>query len=146
MRLHLIAFIVAAVCACNSNQQGDDAPPDPTDAPQGTIDAPQGTIDGPTGTIDAPTGACSNMAGTWGITGSCGADTCVITQTACSTQLSCGGGASSYTGSITGNMFMYMGTTSGGVAASCSGTLNGGSMTGSCTVSGLPCAFNGQRL
>jgi hypothetical protein len=146
MRLCIIAFVIAAVSACNSNDQGDDAPPDHIDAPQGAVDAPPGTIDAPTSTIDAPTGTCSNIAGTWGITGSCGADMCVITQTACSTQLTCGGGASSYTGSITGNMFTYMGTTSGGVPASCSGTVNSNLMSGSCTVAGVPCTFNGQRL
>ena len=125
MRHVHLCFVIAALSACSSNQNGDDSPPDP---------------------IDAPAAACTNIAGNWGITGGCGADTCVITQAGCSTELDCGGGAASYTGSITGNQFMYSGTAGGGVPASCSGTVNGNLINGSCTVANVPCTFNGQRL
>lgn len=122
MRHCLFAFVLV-VCACTDRNNDPD---------------PQG--------VDAANPACSNIAGTWGITGGCGADTCVITQAGCTTQLDCGGGASSYTGSITGNTFMYSGTAGGGTPASCSGTLNGSLMSGSCNVAGVPCSFSGQRL
>jgi hypothetical protein len=76
----------------------------------------------------------------------CGADTCVITQSGCATQLACSGGSASYTGTVSGNQFSYTGTTAGGTPAMCSGTANGGTMSGTCTVIGVPCTFSGQRL
>ena len=142
-------FLLAAAC-------GDDPPPDPDgasgsiDAPAGAIDAPPGTIDAPGGPVDAaadaPPGACVDLAGTWGYTGTCGADVCTITQSGCVTQLACSGGAASYTGSVTGAQFSYAGTTGGGTPATCSGSLVAGQMTGTCTISGVTCAFTGQRL
>jgi hypothetical protein len=141
MRPRLFAIALSVLCACNNN--GDDG--DDDDMPA-DIDAPAGTIDAPPGTIDAPTGACGNIAGRWGIQGSCGADICDITQTGCSTALNCGGGAASYTGSITGNNFTYSGTAGGGTPATCNGVLAGNTMSGSCTVGGFPCDFTGQRL
>jgi hypothetical protein len=124
--MRLISISIAMLIACGgSDDDGDDQSPN--------IDAPQ-------------QGQCANIAGTWGITGGCGADTCDITQNGCSTDLDCSGGAASYTGTINGNSFMYSGTTAGGTPATCTGTINGSQLSGTCNVSGFPCDFSGQRL
>lgn len=143
MRTCLLALVLVACTGNGDDDGGDDDGTGTIDAPPGAIDAPPGAIDAPP---DAPPGACASMAGTWGITGQCGADTCLITQTGCATDLDCGGGASSYTGSVSGNTFMYAGTAGGGQPATCSGTVDGNTMSGSCTIVGIPCSFTGQRL
>ncbi len=90
-------------------------------------------------------GNCSNIAGTWGVTGSCGPDTCVITQNGCNTNFSCGGGTHSYTGSVSGSSVSYAGQTSGGVQATCSGTVSGGTMSGTCSGAGATCSFSAAK-
>ena len=94
---------------------------------------------------DAAAAACSSLAGTWTIAGACGPDLCVISQSGCTTHVSCSNGAASYAGSVSNNSFSYAGTTSSGVPASCTGTLAGSSISGTCTVSGAPCSFTGTR-
>jgi hypothetical protein len=117
MRL-LLASLVAA-CVNNS-------PPPPVDGPGS----------GPT---------CGNLAGTWGVDGTCGADVCVVTQDGCSTTVACSNGAASYAGSITGNDFTYSGTTASGIPATCNGTLSGNALSASCVVESAPCTVNGVR-
>lgn len=84
---------------------------------------------------------CTNIAGTWGVTGACGPDNCVVTQNGCSTNFSCGGGSHSYTGSVSGNSVSYSGQTAGGVPATCSGTVSGATMSGTCSGAGASCTF-----
>lgn len=122
------------VLACD----GEDPPPGGVDASDpNPIDAPAGTIDGPA--------ACADLRGTWRYSGQCGNDTCVIAQTGCATSLDCVQGSASYTGTVSGNGFTYQGTTAGGQPATCTGTVNGGAMSGSCSVQGAPCTFTGIR-
>jgi len=93
----------------------------------------------------AANGSCTNISGTWGTTGSCGPDTCVITQNGCSTNFSCGGGATSYTGSVNGSNVSYAGKTAGGVDGSCTGTVQGNTMSGTCSVGGATCNFSAAK-
>lgn len=90
-------------------------------------------------------GNCTSIAGTWGVTGTCGADTCVVTQSGCNTNFSCGGGTHSYTGSVSGNSVSYAGQTAKGINATCSGTVNGASMSGTCSGAGATCTFAATR-
>jgi hypothetical protein len=101
---------------------------------------------GGTPPTDAPSSACQSIAGTWTVGGTCGADLCTMTQAACAiTQVQCNSGAHSTSGTISGAQFMYTGVSGGGVPATCSGTLNGGTFAGTCTISGVQCSVNGKR-
>jgi hypothetical protein len=90
-------------------------------------------------------GACETIAGTWGIGGECGTEICVITQSGCTTVVSCQGGAASYTGSVDGDGFSYAGTSAEGVPSSCEGTISGNAMAGTCRNAAGTCAFVGAR-
>ena len=90
-------------------------------------------------------GNCSNITGTWAVSGACGPDTCVITQSSCSTNFSCSAGTVSYTGSVSGNSVSYSGQTAAGATGTCSGTVNGGTMSGTCNSQGQTCAFSATR-
>ena len=90
--------------------------------------------------------ACGDMSGTWKISGSCGSDTCVITQSACTTSLKCSNGSASYTGSLADSDVTYSGTSGSGVPATCHGTLSGSSITGTCTpTGGAACTFSAAK-
>ncbi len=96
---------------------------------------------------DAPVSACASIAGTWEISGGCGPDVCTITQAGCAiTAVNCTSGARSTSGMLTGAQFTYDGVSGGGVASTCSGTLAGDSMSGSCSSAALgTCPFSGDR-
>jgi hypothetical protein len=89
-------------------------------------------------------GECANVAGSWDISGDCGQDFCVITQTGCSTNFDCGG-ASSYTGTVSGNDVDYDGQAADGTPGTCSGTVSGDTITGTCTIMGFTCGFHADR-
>jgi hypothetical protein len=93
---------------------------------------------------DDGNGACADVSGTWDISGSCGDDVCVITQTGCNTAFDCQS-ASSYSGSVDGEHAHYAGTTVTGEQGTCDGTVSGDTMSGTCTVQGLTCSFNASR-
>src|SRR5690242_12023149 len=87
-----LAWMVAAGCVTN-NEPTHPMPDAPT-----------------TTTPDAPPASCGNLAGRWGVDGTCGGDLCTITQGGCSiTALTCDSGAHSTSGSLSGNQFMYTG-------------------------------------
>lgn len=91
-------------------------------------------------------GDCVDIAGTWTISGACGPDTCVITQSGCSTSFSCSGGSGSYTGSVSGSKVDYSGKSGTGVQGTCTGTVSGNTITGTCTPQGLPqCSFTAKK-
>jgi hypothetical protein len=89
--------------------------------------------------------SCSNIAGTWQISGACGADTCVVTQSGCSTNFSCAGGTVAYTGSVSGTSVSYGGKTATGADGTCAGTLSGNAITGTCTSNSQTCSFTAQK-
>ena len=95
----------------------------------------------------APVAPCGSLAGTWRLTGTCGDDDCAITQGDCSlTQLACDSGAHSTSGSITGTSFEYVGVSAVNIPARCSGTFDGPTISGICTVSdAVTCTFSGTR-
>lgn len=100
---------------------------------------------GTSGTADGG-GKCQNIAGTWKISGLCGDDVCLITQTACATSFACGGGSVSYTGTVVDNAVTYSGKNAAGDQGTCSGVLSGTRITGSCTLdSGAACAFTATK-
>lgn len=90
-------------------------------------------------------GDCANIVGIWAIDGGCGADVCTISQNGCTTSLLCGSGSVSYTGSLSGDQVTYSGESGGGLESTCQGTVNGGTMTGTCTSSLGSCPFSAQR-
>ena len=94
---------------------------------------------------DAGNGSCSSIAGTWSTGGSCGPDVCVITQNGCNTSFSCGGGSRSYTGSVEGTSVSYSGKTVTGADGTCQGTLQGSTISGTCSVQGATCDFNATK-
>jgi hypothetical protein len=90
-------------------------------------------------------GPCANVAGTWEVSG-CGDDECVIAQTGCSTSLDCDSGTASYSGSVSGSNVSFAGRNAAGLQATCGATVNGSSMSGTCTSAGLPsCGFSASR-
>jgi hypothetical protein len=90
--------------------------------------------------------ACSDLAGRWVTSGTCGDDVCQISQNACSlTAVTCSSGAHSTSGTVDGDAFSYTGVSGAGAAATCSGTLTGGNISGTCTVNGAgTCSFSGH--
>jgi hypothetical protein len=148
-RLASLCLVCLAIAACGGNN-GDDTPPGddnpPADAQPNDPDAPPGNP--PDARIDAPPAACANIAGSWGISGSCGSDVCTFTQVGCSiTQVTCTSGAQSTSGALDGNDFTYTGTSGAGVPATCDGTITGDAFSGTCDVAGLgTCDFSGTRL
>lgn len=89
-------------------------------------------------------GQCLNISGTWSISGTCGLQSCAVSQTGCATNFTCTGGAQSYSGTVSGNTFSYSGTVLG-VAGTCSGTVSGTSLSGSCAGGGSQCTFSGTK-
>lgn len=92
-------------------------------------------------------GACDSIAGTWSTRGTCGPDTCKITQTGCTTNFSCSDGNASYTGQITGKTVSYAGITAAKTKGSCTGTIgaDGKSINGTCQSGGAPCTFTATK-
>jgi hypothetical protein len=135
--------LVLSLVACGGDDGGP-GPGTPDAPPGGTIDAPPGTPDARP--VDAPPGACADLAGSWIISGACGADLCTITQSGCAiTAVDCTSGAMSTSGTIDGNNFSYDGTSGGGLPATCSGTATGDTMSGTCTSAAGTCEFSGDR-
>lgn len=137
VRLALALSFAFALAACGST---NNPPPsgDDTNNPDARIANPP----------DAPPSGCVNLAGAWAIGGTCGDDECTFTQAGCAiTQLNCTSGAHSTSGSITASSFTYTGVSGGGVPATCNGTSNGATMSGTCDLSGIgTCQFNGTHL
>jgi hypothetical protein len=90
-------------------------------------------------------GACESIAGIWTIGGGCDADVCSIEQTGCTTSVACGGGALSFTGTVTGDQFSYAGESGGGLNGSCQGTVDGDTITGTCVNTFGTCSFTGTK-
>jgi hypothetical protein len=133
--LALSCVLSLAIAACGGSGDGDDDPPG--DDTSGDPDArpPDGMQ------------ACATISGSWGISGSCGADLCTFTQAGCAiTQVDCTSGAHSTSGSLTANAFTYTGVSGDDIPATCNGTITGNSMAGTCDVAGLgTCDFSGTR-
>lgn len=94
-----------------------------------------------------PPAGCADIAGVWAIAGSCGADSCTISQADCAiTQLTCVSGAHSTSGSVSADQFSYTGVSGGGTPATCTGTASGDSFSGTCNVANVgTCDFSGAR-
>jgi hypothetical protein len=89
---------------------------------------------------------CADLAGRWTTSGTCGDDVCQISQTDCAiTQVSCSSGAHSTSGTVNNDSFSYTGVSGAGVPATCNGSLAGGMISGTCTVNGATCSFNGHQ-
>jgi len=137
LSLGLALSLMVAACGGDGTPPGDDT---------STPDGHPGSPDAHAGSPDASTSSCADLAGVWTISGQCGADLCTITQVGCAiTQLSCTSGAHSTSGTIAGDQFSYTGVSGGGLASTCSGTANGNTLSGSCTVSVTSCTFTGIR-
>jgi hypothetical protein len=134
-----IPTLLAGSGCSGGGDDGDDTTGDDGDDGDDGVDPPDAApADGPS--------ACANLSGSWTISGQCGADLCTISQTNCDlTSVSCVSGANSTSGQVTGNMFSYTGESGGGVDSTCSGTVSGDTMTGSCTVGIGTCTFTGTR-
>lgn len=106
--------------------------------------------DGGNPTPDAPPQQnpnCAMLAGQWDIDGACGDDNCTITQVGCGiTGVTCTSGSRSTSGSINNNSFSYTGTSGAGAPATCSGTISGTTIAGTCNSLGTTCSFTGSRM
>jgi hypothetical protein len=90
---------------------------------------------------DAGTG-CGTMAGAWDVTGMCGSDYCQVDQTGCALHILCNEDID-YQGTVMGASFTYSGTDSSGYVHTCTGTIQGTSLSGSCSVTNSgSCAFS----
>jgi hypothetical protein len=137
----VVLVCTLALAACG----GDDTSGDDTSGDDTADDTGDDTSGDDTG--DDSTPACGDLAGTWEMGGTCGDDECTITQSGCGiTAVNCTSGAQSTSGSLDGNDFDYVGTSGGGIPATCSGVLSGDTITGTCDVSGVgTCTFEGDR-
>lgn len=88
---------------------------------------------------------CVDMSGNWAIVGLCGIESCAVSQTGCATNFTCTSGSKSYSGTVSGDSFSYSGATILGVSGTCSGTVNGTSMSGTCMGGGGSCTFSGTK-
>jgi len=85
---------------------------------------------------------CVDLDGQWDVSGSCGADTCVITQRGCAAELRCSGGTVAYSGSVDRAALHYTGLNAQGVLGTCDGVADGGAIEGTCAAVGYPsCRF-----
>jgi hypothetical protein len=127
----------------------DAGPPPPVDAGPDPGDAYVEPPDGFVPPVDSGAGVCSSFAGEWGVSGTCGADLCTITQTGCAAMFSCGGGVRSFSGTVSGDSATWRDARAGGITGTCTATLGGGGSTfaGSCTLDvGGTCTVTGMRL
>jgi hypothetical protein len=85
-------------------------------------------------------GDCANIAGTYTVSGTCGVDDCVITQSGCNVNFECDDGSASYTGSVTQSSVSFT-----GVTGTCQGTVAGNTLTGSCTGALGMCTFSASK-
>ena len=127
VRLGLILSIAIALPGCN-NSSGDDSSGDDSSGDDSSSD-------------------CADLRGSWEIDGTCGDDVCTISQAGCAiTQVNCVSGARSTSGDIDGNHFSYTGTSGAGLPATCSGSLSGSAISGTCVTEGAgDCTFSGDR-
>jgi|SRR5688572_4997931 hypothetical protein len=137
-KLPLVVSSILLLCGCVSRG----APPaDPAAAAEPVATAPAESEPAAAGP------GCDALAGRWEIDGACGDDRCTIVQSSCAiTEVSCSSGAQSTTGTIDGASFTYTGVSGAGAPATCTGTLAGSSISGTCTIAGAAtCAFSGAR-
>ena len=85
-------------------------------------------------------GACDDIAGVWDVVGTCGVDDCLITQNGCSVNFVCDDGAASYSGSVTSGKVDFQGAT-----GTCTGTVTGDQITGTCSGPLGTCAYTATR-
>jgi len=110
----------------------------------GGADAGGGGSDVDAGSVG---GSCADYTGNWGVSGTCGADTCMIAQSGCTANFVCGSGSRSYTGTVSGDSVTWMGESGGGAAGTCTVTRAGSTFSGSCVLElGVTCTVTGVRL
>jgi hypothetical protein len=85
-------------------------------------------------------GACADIAGTYQVSGSCGVDDCIVTQTGCTVNFACDDGAASYTGSVTQSSVSFT-----GVTGTCQGAVAGNTLSGSCNGPLGSCSFSATK-
>jgi hypothetical protein len=85
-------------------------------------------------------GSCADIAGTYSVSGTCGVDDCVITQSGCSVNFECDDGSASYTGTVTASTVSFS-----GVTGTCQGAVSGGTLTGTCTGALGACTFSASK-
>lgn len=96
--------------------------------------------------LDDVTPGCPEVAGTWDVSGPCGADVCIVTQTGCAATLRCSGGSVAYTGTVNRTVLHYAGINSEGAYGTCEGSIDGGTIEGTCATSGYPsCTFSASK-
>jgi len=122
--LVLAASVSGVFCACVS-----------PDEPQ--ITGGQGTNTNPT---------CDSIAGTWSLDSTTCAlsTTCTVSQTGCTGSFTCSDGSSSNSFSVNGSTVTFTADLTAGTA-SCSGTVSGGVLTGSCDTPKDSCGFTATQ-
>ncbi len=97
-------------------------------------------VGGSAGTGGTGTGACADIAGVWNVSGTCGVDNCVITQSGCSANFVCDSGSASYSGDVTASSVHFV-----GADGTCDAVVTGGSLMGSCNGSSGQCLFDATK-
>lgn len=154
MRLMFLATLLSVFAACGGSSSpgtadaGHEASADTTT----TVDLGAADKGGTTDTApvvdaladrtasDSGSSTCDSIPGNWAMTGTCGAVTCTVTQTACTASFSCVGGMLTFSAAISGHDLSYTHPTMG----ACTGTISGSTMTGTCA-GGATCNFSGAR-
>lgn len=145
MRVFVCVLSLSLVAACDRLKSVAGDPNAAEDASAATAAAQPSAAAAPSAAADDDDEACENIAGTWQTKGTCGPDTCVITQAGCTTSFKCSNGAASYTGSVAGRAVSYAGTAANGKPGSCAGTFDGTTLSGTCQGGGAPCTFTATR-
>lgn len=143
--LGILALVVCGACTSDDTGDGDDVIDAGTE-PDAVTDDVDGNGGGDDDDVDAAStcelGCATPISGSWSVMmPDCeGSTICMIVQTGCGIQLSCTDGAG-YSGSVCGNEVNYSGTNADGLFQTCTGTIAGGTMTGSCDIEGTTCNF-----
>ena len=157
--LTLVAALALVVSCSNGRRGGGTLPRDagasdagvgaPHDAgslPPG-VDAgsvPPGVDAGrPPGVDAGVVGACSNLSGSYSLTGDCEVTFCNVTQDGCGVTVACDGPVGTLTGTIAGTSVSLLGP-----GAMCLVDLDTrtGVLSGTCSVSALVCGFDATPI
>lgn len=141
--LGLVVVALAPLVACGGRELGG-CSTSGSNASSGTDGGTDGGSNG--GSDGGRAGSCADFSGTWQVDGSCGPDTCIVTQDAhCGTSIVCDSGVATYTGTVSGNQFTFSGTTPQGTPGSCRGTTDGSTLQANCTVAIGTCQLSGVK-
>ncbi len=147
----MLSSLLVACAACSSGTATTGPAPDGGPTVVNDRDAAGGSDaatlnDGAAGTDSGASTACGTMAGTWAYGGMCGANKCEVAQNGCALHILCNE-TIDYEGTVTGSTFTYAGKDGAGFVHTCTGSIAGTSLSGSCAVpSSGSCTFTATHF